>query len=319
MRHAHAPTRSAGFGARRLLRIVWNVVTWSDTAPRYVDRVHKLAWDWLTARGVHGQLITEYGRYVQGRNRARQARRPDSEHTFFLRNKVQFDVLRDLVRDWRGAPRLRIASVGCSTGAELYSALWSAHSTRRDLELAGLGLDISEPSLAAARSGRYSRAGRELERLTREQVDGLIAGGLLVDDGGSLAVPACYRDCARWDTANVFDHALGERFGAHDIVFVNNVLCHFSDAEAVPALENIARLVDVGGYLFINGVNPDVKVAVIPAAGLTPTSDRIEELYNGDAKALTRWPMTYWAPEPFDRRRRDWLLRYGTLFRRVPL
>jgi SAM-dependent methyltransferase len=317
MRHAHAPTRPAGFGARKLMRIMWNVVTWSDTAPRYVDKVHKLAWGWLTARGAHGHLVTEYGRYVQGRNRARQPRRPDSEHTFFLRNRVQFEVLRDLVRDWSRGPRLRIASIGCSTGAELYSALWSAHTTRPDLELVGLGLDISEASLAAARVARYNRTGRELERLTASRVDDLIAGGLFIDEGESVTVPGWYRECARWDLASVFDSSLGERLGPQDIVFVNNVLCHFQDPQAEQALRNIAGLVDQGGYLFLAGVNPDVKVRGITSLGLTPTSDRVEELYNGDANALTRWPMTYWAPEPFDRKRRDWLLRYGTIFQRV--
>ena len=317
MRHAHAPTRSTAFGGRKLLRIIWNVVTWSETAPRYVDKVHKLAWGWLTARGAHGHLVTGYGRYVQGRNRARQPRRPDSEHTFFLRNRVQFEVLRDLVRNWPRGPRLRIASIGCSTGAELYSALWSAHVTRPDLELVGSGLDISETSLAAAHAARYSRAGRELERLTEGQVDDLIAGGLFIDEGASVTVPGWYKECARWDLASVFDPALGERLGPQDIVFVNNVLCHFQDAQAGQALENIAGLVDTGGYLFLTGVNPDVKVPLIASLGLTPTSDRVEELYKGDAKALARWPMTYWGPEPFDRSRRDWLLRYGTIFRRV--
>jgi chemotaxis methyl-accepting protein methylase len=239
------------------------------------------------------------------------------EHAPFLRNRVQFEVLRDLVRDWSRAPRLRIASIGCGTGAELYSALWSAHTTRPDLEIVGLGLDLSEASLAAAHVARYSRVGRELERLTDTNVDALIAGGLFIDEGDSVTVPGWYRECVRWELAGPFDATLGGRLGAQDIVFVNNVLCHFQDSQAEQALRNIAGLIDRGGYLFLAGVNPDVKVPVITSLGLTPMGERVEELYNGDANALTRWPMASRAPEPFDRTRRDWLLRYGTIFRRA--
>lgn len=237
MRHAHAPTQSTAFGARTLMRFMWNG------------------------------------------NRARQLGRPDSARTFAVRNSVQFEALRDVVREWSRSPRLRIASIGCSTGAELYSALWSAHTTRPNLELVGLGLDTSETSLAAAHVARYSRAGRELAHLTPAQVAELIAGGLFIDEGDAVTVPGWFRECARWELGSTFDPALGEHLGPQDVVFVNDVLSHLPDAQAEQALRSIADLVDMDGYLFITGVNPDVKAPLLTSLGLTPTADRVEELY----------------------------------------
>jgi chemotaxis methyl-accepting protein methylase len=308
--------RSGARGARKTLRIVWNVVTLSETARRYPDRAHELLWRWFGARSGRGKLINTYGKYLHSRHRVRQTRRPDSEHTFFLRNTVQFEVLRDLVRDWPASEPLRIASIGCSTGAELYSAIWTALTTRSDLDLVATGLDVSESAVGTARSARYSRAGRELQRLTSARVQELIDGGLLVDENDTLTVPEWLRERATWVWGSVFDTALAQRLGRHDIVFVNNVLCHFHDPQAAAALENIAEVVDAGGYLFLSGVDPDVKTGVVRKLGLTPVLDRVEDLYHGDDRALTRWPMTYWGPEPFDRRHPDWKLRYATLFRR---
>lgn len=227
-------------------------------------------------------------------------------------------MLRDLARDWPAAAPLRIASVGCSTGAELYSALWTVHSTRADLDLAGTGVDVSEAALATAHVAHYERAGRELQRLDPGKVKELVADGLFIEEGETLTVPGWFRECARWELASVFDHALPERIGPQDIVFVNNVLCHFHNVEAEAALKNVVELVGPGGYLFLSGIDPDVKIRVVAQLGLIPVLDRIEELYTGDARALTRWPMTYWGPEPFDRTRRDWVVRYGTVFRRRP-
>lgn len=310
--------RSGARGARKTLRIMWNVVTLSDTARRYPDRAHELLWRWFGARSARGRLINAYGKYLHGRHRVRQTRRPDSVHTFFLRNKVQFEVLRDLVRDWPTAAPLRVASIGCSTGAELYSAIWSTLTTRADIDLVGTGMDVSEPALAVAQAARYNRAGREVQRLTPSQLKELIDGGLLIDENETLTVPECYRQRATWVLGSVFDKTLRQRLGPQDIVFVNNVLCHFHDPQAAEALENIADLIDSGGYLFLSGVDPDVRTRVVRELDLTPVQGRLEDLYHGDERALTRWPMTYWGPEPFDRTRPDWDLRYGTLFRRRP-
>lgn len=308
--------RSGARGARKTLRIVWNVVTLSETARRYPDRAHELLWRWFARRSARGRLINTYGKYLHGRHRVRQTRRPDSEHTFFLRNKVQFEVLRDLVRDWPASEPLRIASIGCSTGAELYSAIWTVLTTRGDLDLVAIGMDVSTPALSAAHMARYSRTGRELARLTPAQVDELIQGGLFIDEHETVAVPPCFRERATWVLGSVFDTKLRQRLGPQDIVFVNNVLCHFHDPQAAAGLENIAELVDAGGYLFLSGVDADVKTGVVRTIELTPVLDRIEDLYHGDERALTRWPMTYWGPEPFDRRHPDWKVRYATLFRR---
>lgn len=298
----------------KTLRIAWNVLTLSETAYRYPARARELVRHWLFVRHRNSRLARSCGRLVYERKRARQARQPDAEHTYFLRNHVQFEMLRDITLGWSAAT-LRVASIGCSTGAELYSALWTIRRARPELHVVGTGADISTGALESARSRRYARAGREVQRLGAGQIEDLIHGGLFEPRRGTLVVQPWVAEGARWLEADVLDPSLPDRLGDQDIVFANNILCHFSDSDAEAALTNIARLLAPGGYLFMYCVDLDVKSRAVRALGLAPVLDRLEELYEGDEYALRRWPVMYWAPEPIDRTRPEWTTRYATLFR----
>jgi hypothetical protein len=43
----------------------------------------------------------------------------------------------------------------------------------------------------------------------------------------------------------------------------------------------------------------------------------IAEIHDGDPTLRADWPWGWWSLEPFDRRRRDWRMRYATAFRIV--
>jgi chemotaxis methyl-accepting protein methylase len=315
MHHAPPGSSTSVRYVRKALRMTWNVLTLSDTARLYPARVRQLLGHWLFLRHRNSRLAVICGRFVQRRNRARQTRRPDSGHTYFLRNMAQFEVLRDIALDWPATDVLRFASIGCSTGAEVYSALWMIRRARPELRIRAVGADISPSAIRTARSGRYARTDREVQRLGPDQIESLFRGRLFEADGDTLAVQPWVAGGARWLEASVLDPALVDQLGPQDVVFVNNILCHFPDPEAKAGLVNITRLLVPGGYLFISGVDLDVKTRVTQAAGLVPVRARLEELYEGDAQALRRWPATYWGPEPLDRTRRDWVIRYATLFR----
>ncbi|HEY7878128.1 MAG TPA: hypothetical protein VIC55_07875 [Gemmatimonadaceae bacterium] len=79
---------------------------------------------------------------------------------------------------------------------------------------------------------------------------------------------------------------------------------------------NIGGLVAPGGYLFTYGVDLDVKTRVVTRLRLQPVLECLEDVYEADWKARLRWPFSYWSKEPLDHHRRDWPVRYGSVFRR---
>ena len=84
-------------------------------------------------------------------------------------------------------------------------------------------------------------------------------------------------------------------------------------AAAEKCLRNLARLVRAGGYLFVSGIDPDVRMKVARELGWKPVSDLLREVYEGDS-SLVGWPVTWWGLEPFSEARRDWRIRYGCVF-----
>ena len=64
--------------------------------------------------------------------------------------------MRRLVNQKPPASTLRIAVLGCSIGAEVYSILWSIRSVRADLKVVLNAVDISEEILSFAEKGIYA-------------------------------------------------------------------------------------------------------------------------------------------------------------------
>ena len=84
---------------------------------------------------------------------------------------------------------------------------------------------------------------------------------------------------AAWDAA---DPELIKALGRQDTVVASNFLCHMAPADAEKCLGNIARLVTAGGYLFVSGVDLDVRTKVAVDLGWEPVPDLIAEIHNGD-------------------------------------
>jgi chemotaxis methyl-accepting protein methylase len=229
-------------------------------------------WRWLSVRRKGTRLWLSYGRYLYARSRTRRGQRPVCEHTFFFRNPAQFEALADIACAWPAGAAPRIASIGCSTGAELYSAVWAIGRVRPDCRVVGLGVDVSDASLDAARLARYPRSAFELQRLAPEEVGRLCSEGLFEADGDALVVRPPVKDGVRWRRSSVLDPAFVDDVAPQDVVFANNMLCHFENARAEAALRNLAAILAPGGYLFMYGVDPDLKTRVIRALGLRPRS-----------------------------------------------
>src|SRR4051812_9949355 len=70
-----------------------------------------------------------------------------------------------------------------------------------------------------------------------------------------------------------------------------------------------------GGYLFVSGVDLDVRTRVALDLGWEPVDDALEELHEGDPSLPEAWPARYYGLEPLDKKRPDWKVRYASVFK----
>lgn len=234
--------------------------------------------------------------------------------TFFLRNRPQLQLMCRLADLRARAGVVRLAVLGCSLGAEVYSIRWSIASKYPDLKVDMHTVDISEEILEIAREGAYS-AGTQLvntpifERLTQDELEAIFD-----KDGSQMRVKPWLKEGIHWRVADAGDPQLADVLGRQDLVVANDFLCHMEPKQAEACLRTVARLVDAGGYLVVSGVDLDVRTKVAIDLGWRPVRDSLEEIHDGDPVLRWGWPWGYWGLEPFDRKRPDRDVRYASVF-----
>ena len=238
--------------------------------------------------------------------------------TFFLRNRPALELMRRLVRQKARGSTLRIAVLGCSIGAEVYSILWSIRSARPDLRVLLDAVDISKEILSFAEKGIYAPDTSRLvnasifERLTEAEMAEMFDW-----DGDQAKIKSWLREGITWHLADATDPELINILGPQDMAVASNFLCHMTPADAEKCLGNIARLVSPGGYLSVSGVDLDVRTKVALDLGWEPVGELMAEIHDGDPSVRADWPWEWWGLEPLNRRKHDWQTRYAASFRIV--
>jgi len=257
---------------------------------------------------LHWPAFTGLGAWINNRARRRQER-AQSLTTRFFRNPALLEVLGTIVTNASTGKGIRVAVLGCSTGAELYTVAHVIHSSQPDLAATITAVDICPEAIEEARRGMYERTSALLRGVPIELTD-----CVLEDAGDSLRVKDKLREGIRFLVADVSAPQLEKRIGTQDVVLANNFLIHLDPAQAEACLMNICRLLSPGGYLFVTGVDLDIRSEVVRRVGLSPVSSDVKRLHMGDQLLRAGWPWEYWGLEPFDRSRSDWYERYATVF-----
>jgi SAM-dependent methyltransferase len=236
--------------------------------------------------------------------------------TFFLRNRPQIELIKRLAIREKTASEVKLAVLGCSNGAEVYSIVAAIRAASPNINLKVRAVDISEDILRIARDGVYSvhdpgLAGSPMfQRMSPSEIDTMFEG-----NGEILSVRSWIRRGIDWHKCDVSNENLAVSMGQQDIVIANNFLCHMTPADAARCLRNIASVVRPGGHLIVSGVDLDVRAGVASELGWTPVTDLLKEIHNGDFAVRRDWPWRYWGVEPFQGRRADRVMRYTSVFR----
>jgi SAM-dependent methyltransferase len=260
---------------------------------------------------IYGDCVHAFAR-IQGV-------REQAFSTYFLRNRPELELIRRLVERKGQGDTLRVAVLGCSMGAETYSIAWRIRSARPDLKLVLNAVDISRHAVEFARRGVYPLTSSELtisaifERMTAEEKEEFFE-----TDGQAATVKPWIREGTRWRVGDVGEPEIVDALGPQDMVVANNFLCHMAPLEAERCLRNIARLVTADGYLFVSGIDLEVRTKVARDLGWKPLQELLEEIHEGDPILRAHWPWHYGGLEPLDKKRRDWRTRYAAAFHIVP-
>lgn len=236
--------------------------------------------------------------------------RQGGNYTRFFRNLPQLELLRDLAVKMSGRSPLRLAVVACSTGAELYSAVWMLRMARPGQRVRAVGIDLSEDCIQTARDGAYPLDAREVSGLSEATYR-----GLFTRQGDTLVVQQWLREGVSWGVGDAYSSDFAVQFGSQDVVLANNFLFHMPGERAEACLRNILRLVSPDGYLIVGGIDLDLKSRSVRQLGLIPVTTKLDEIYTAEEGMLEAWPLRFWGLEPMDPRRQDWPARYATVFR----
>ena len=235
--------------------------------------------------------------------------------TFFLRNRPELELIRRLSDQKGKGSTLKITVLGCSNGAEVYSIIWTIRSARPDLKVVMHAIDISKEVLELAQKGVYSLKTPELvdtpifERMTEEEMREMFD-----EEDGQIKIKSWLKDGIGWHLGDSGDPEIITVLEPQDMVVANNFLCHMNPPDAEKCLRNIARLVKQGGYLFVSGIDLDIRTKVARDLSWKPVPDLMEDIHDGDPILRADWPFKWWGLEPINKRRHDWGLCYASVF-----
>ena len=258
-------------------------------------RLNERLWNQLPASFTALSPIRLYGNLLHTLARINGVR---GQASTFLRNRPELELIRRLLEQRTKADTLRVAVLGCSTGAEAYSVAWTIRSARPDLKLNLHAIDISRQAVEVGKCGVYSLVASQLTstdifaRMTGAEIDEFFDR-----DRDLVKVKSWIKEGIEWDVGDVGEPEILDTLGLHDIVVANNFLCHMDDLMAERCLRNIARLVSPHGYLFVSGIDLEVRSRVADDLGWTPLQDLLEEIHEGDPqmKSSGRSIMQAWS------------------------
>ena len=133
-------------------------------------------------------------------------------------------------------------------------------------------------------------------------------------EGDQAKVKSWLKEGITWRLGDASVPELIDALGTQDVVVANRFLCHMEPAAAERCLRNIAGLVKPGGYLFVSGVDLDVRTKVAKELDWKPVSDLMKEIHEGDFSLAMGWPLGWWGLEPFCQDHPDWRIRYASVF-----
>jgi len=201
--------------------------------------------------------FAEYLKYVEndpsGKELATLADRISTNHTYFNRESIHFDYLRDTVIPYwesrlTGDEKMRVWSAGCSTGEEAYQIAMILTERFGPLRVrrkgAILATDISREVLRKAAQGRFSAD--NVARLKKEWIQKYF----FQIGSYEFEVKNFLKELILFRRLNLMRDAFPFKRKFH-VIFCRNVMIYFDELTRRKLLAQFHRYLMPGGFLFI--------------------------------------------------------------------
>jgi chemotaxis protein methyltransferase CheR len=177
-----------------------------------------------------------------------------NNETYFFREKTQLDVFFEILKDVKkerlkkNQNTLRILSLACSSGEEMYSLniiLQDSGLFLWDWDVKIIGIDIDKTALKKARSALYTknsfRQNGNMESIER----------YFTIDNEKFALKPLYRKNTEFIHGNILDSNSFIDITDVDIIFCRNTLIYMDDIAIRRIANNLYNCLSDSGYLFI--------------------------------------------------------------------
>ena len=178
--------------------------------------------------------------------------------TYFFRGHYFFDMVKGLIREViigreGGGVPLKILSVGCSTGEEVYSIGMTVLDIFRETgywtELDVLGVDMNLKVLDIARGGYYGRE-KIIEQVPKRYIE-----EYFIEEGEYYVVGEELRSACHFRKYNlkmdsIFEGEYGKE-GKVDMIFCRNVMIYFDQDMQEYLLDKLMGSSKSEGFLFL--------------------------------------------------------------------
>jgi chemotaxis methyl-accepting protein methylase len=278
--------------------------------------INQFIWERLPESVLQTSVARSYGVLLHKVVQVRDTRQ-QSPWTYFLRNRAEMDLVHEIVDRKKVGAHVSILVLACSIGMEVYTVQWRLQDLKQKVNIRLHGMEIQEESLDMAKKGEYPlpQYEKHLERLTDKERDEFFS-----IENGLACVHPWLKENIEWSVGDACDPNLVDKLGEQDIVIANRFLCHMYSKDAENCLNNITRLVAVNGYLFVTGIDLEVRQKVMQRADFLPVPDHLAEIHNGDSPLIKEgWPWTYYGLEPISSNpdKDDYLSRYAMVYQRI--
>lgn len=241
--------------------------------------------------------------------------RKNNIYTQFNRFPSQYKVINEQVipalLKKKSTSRLRIIMFGCCNGAEAYSLSYSLRSNHPNLDFSIEAYDIVEDLIEEARSGEYSAAQVRGSRfMTSQAIDDMFEM-----DGDKLTVTPFIAAPITFEAQDITNNQFLSDLPQADMIFAQNILFHLPRDKAEDAFRNLVNCLAQPGYLFVNGMDTDIRIKLSKELDLEPVTALLEEIH--EEARLDRgedWAYFYWGREPFNPKAKDASRQFGTIF-----
>ncbi len=176
-----------------------------------------------------------------------------NNESYFFRETRQFDALfeeawPEITKGVNNGGPVRILCAGCSSGEEPYTLRIFSETQRHLFPRLAMkidGFDIDQDRLDRATRAIYGRS--SLRATGENQIR-----RFFTRTGSELySLNEHLRQDTRFSPGNILDTSAYPNLGSYDALFCRNVLIYFSERALHRAIENFARAVRPGGYLFL--------------------------------------------------------------------